>query len=357
MAGANIKLKGKYFAVPDISGISLNLILANCKPKSHWEKLEARILGAYKVQSPFTSSIESDSDEDCSPKRRICRRASRTSNIESNTRDSDSAGKEKNPNTSQVNIAIPSQDLYEDTSDTQTRPSTFIPEPLVFNDEELNAIVQDLDASTQTVNSADLKFQDIVLKHLADMKELQELNSKLLDKDFSKKIERFVASIGGKDLKGIIAGTCDRLISDSLATRISYTGKSKKGAEKIKFLHFSQVHQLIVTRRVKSIQFSRVGSGTLPTGSAEDATKKNNQQVVLTHVMGGTSKSTNENNEFNEHNDLREDLRKWCLTYNVTKDATNHLLKILSSQFPEENLPKDSRILLKTTTLRYFINI
>ncbi|CAG7823467.1 unnamed protein product [Allacma fusca] len=343
MAGANIKLKGKYFAVPDISGISLNLILANCKPKSHWEKLEARILGAYKVQSPFTSSIESDSDEDCSPKRRICRRASRTSNIESNTRDSDSAGKEKNPNTSQVNIAIPSQDLYEDT---QTRPSTFIPEPLVFNDEELNAIVQDLDASTQTVNSADLSR---ISGYSAKAPGRHE--------NFSKKIERFVASIGGKDLKGIIAGTCDRLISDSLATRISYTGKSKKGAEKIKFLHFSQVHQLIVTRRVKSIQFSRVGSGTLPTGSAEDATKKNNQQVVLTHVMGGTSKSTNENNEFNEHNDLREDLRKWCLTYNVTKDATNHLLKILSSQFPEENLPKDSRILLKTTTLRYFINI
>ena len=63
-----------------------------------------------------------------------------------------------------------------------------------------------------------------------------------------------------------------------------------------------------------------------------------------------TSDAESEAQDFgtNVNSNLLETLSKWAIHYNIQHNALSDLLKILDSFFPQKNIPKDSRTLLKT---------
>ncbi|CAG7728621.1 unnamed protein product [Allacma fusca] len=263
---------------PDISGPALSAILTNPNsvPKPSWTIEDAKLLKAYKTL-------------------RLRPRINRHEKLVDNVESDDSQNQNLAGSQHQLEIVIPTSNLFSCSGSSDNNAEVAI----TFDQQELegigNVILQEveqsnsnlesvfkeilsekIDVSTQTIAVNENKFQETVLRRLAELKvnqdnilvaikqkaygefecddyqapiqpcstenELMNLGTNLKNQEFLQQLDRYLTSFGGKDLKKTVNGILSRIISDELAKRTTFTGKGKAELE---FRKFINIHQIV----------------------------------------------------------------------------------------------------------------
>lgn len=100
-----------------------------------------------------------------------------------------------------------------------------------------------------------------------------------------------------------------------------------------------------------------LGSQSRNTGDLHLVTSSYDRSDTVLFDNDQPFSSDDEEEDVNQLPDLKSDLRKWAITHNITGTATDDLLRILLSNFPNCSLPKSHKTLFGTVTSYNIDNI